>query len=73
MSRLTTWTALLASLTWITPPEYSGAIFTAVCVGLVVAPPTRRGIVKPSRSIMRAISAISARLGVMSPETPTTS
>ena len=37
-------TALDASLTWITDPEYSGAIFTAVCVLEVVAPPINIGI-----------------------------
>ena len=43
---LTTFTTREASSTWTTPCVYSGATFTAVCAGLVVAPPMSRGTVK---------------------------
>ncbi len=44
---LTTLTTREASSTWTTPGGYSGAILTAVCAALVVAPPIRSGTVKP--------------------------
>ena len=47
----TTSTARDASSTWTTGPLYSGAIFTAVCCWLVVAPPISSGTVKPRRVI----------------------
>jgi hypothetical protein len=40
-----------------------GAIFTAVCTLLVVAPPMRSGTVKPWRSISPATNAISSSDG----------
>ncbi len=54
-------------------PGYSGAIFTAVCSRLVVAPPISSGSVNPWRAISRATCAISSSDGVMSPESPTRS
>lgn len=45
----TTLTTREASRTWMTPDPYSGAIFTAVCAGLVVAPPMKRSV-KPGAS-----------------------
>ena len=49
---------------------YSGAIFTAVCCRLVVAPPMRSGTVKFCRVISCATNAISSSDGVMSPLSP---
>ena len=66
----TTSTARDASSTWTTGPLYSGAIFTAVCCLLVVAPPISSGIVKPRRSISRATNTISSSDGVMRPLRP---
>ncbi|MNC91773.1 hypothetical protein D3C83_80870 [compost metagenome] len=43
---------------------------TAVCTREVVAPPIRSGIPKPSRSISRALCAISSSEGVISPDKP---
>ena len=54
-------------------PEYSGAILTAVCCGLVVAPPISSGSVMPRRSISRATPTISSSDGVISPLRPITS
>ena len=53
--------------------EYSGAIFTAVCCGLVVAPPISSGSVKWRRSISEATNTISSSEGVISPLKPTMS
>ena len=68
-----TGTARLASRTCTTPPEYFGAIFTAVCFRLVVAPPISSGIFNPRSSINSATIIICSRLGVISPERPTIS
>ena len=51
-------------------PEYFGAIFTAVCVRDVVAPPISNGCVKPCRSISRATWLISSSEGVIRPDRP---
>ena len=70
-SRLeTTSTARDASSTCTTGWLYSGAIFTAVCGLLVVAPPISSGRVMPRRSISRATKTISSSDGVMSPLRP---
>ncbi len=53
-----------------TSAEYAGAIFTAVCFALVVAPPIRSGRSKPVRFISRPTWTISSRLGVIRPERP---
>jgi hypothetical protein len=53
-----------------TGPSYCGAIFTAVCCLLVVAPPINSGSVKPRRFISLATCTISSSEGVMSPESP---
>ena len=66
----TTPTLREASWTWSTGWLKHGAIFTAVCCALVVAPPMSSGISKPSRSISSATWTISSRLGVMRPERP---
>ena len=55
------------------PCSYAGAIFTAVCCLLVVAPPISSGSVKPRRSISLATNTISSSDGVMSPLRPTMS
>jgi hypothetical protein len=55
------------------PCGTSGAIFTAVCAGLVVAPPMSSGTVKPARFISFATCTISSSDGVMRPERPMTS
>ncbi len=47
-------------------PSYSGAIFTAVCWRLVVAPPMSSGSVMARRSISRATKTISSSDGVIS-------
>ena len=72
---LTTLTRRSAASEW--PPMSSGtgccgtgAILTAVCAALVVAPPMRRGIVQPVRLISFAACTISSSEGVMSPESP---
>ena len=70
MSWPTTPTARDASSTWTTACGYAGAIFTAVCALLVVAPPIRSGSVKPSRFISPATCAISSSEGVISPLSP---
>ena len=69
-SALVTGTARLASSTWTTGSLYCGAIFTAVCARLVVAPPMSRGNLNPWRSISRATCTISSRDGVIRPLTP---
>ena len=66
----TTSTARDASSTWTTGPVYSGAIFTAVCCLLVVAPPISSGMVKPRRFISFATKTISSSDGVISPLRP---
>ena len=71
--RLTTPTARDASATCTVAPEKAGAIFTAVWVGEVVAPPMRRGRSRPVRSISFATWTIWSREGVISPERPSTS
>ena len=43
---------------------------TAVCSVLVVAPPIKRGTVRPARRISWATWVISAREGVISPLSP---
>ena len=50
--------------------SYCGAIFTAVCLALVVAPPISSGRSNPCRCISRATWTISSRLGVISPLRP---
>ena len=47
-----------------------GAILTAVCTRLVVAPPISSGQSKPSRSISAATKHISSSDGVISPDSP---
>ena len=37
-----------ASLTYTTGPLYAGAIFNAVCIALVVAPPISSGVLIPA-------------------------
>ena len=70
-SRLdTTSTARDASSTCTIGPLYSGAIFTAVCCRLVVAPPISSGSVKPRRSISCATNTISSSDGVIRPLRP---
>mmetsp|Transcript_15025 Transcript_15025/g.26111 ORF Transcript_15025/g.26111 Transcript_15025/m.26111 type:complete len:233 (+) Transcript_15025:1816-2514(+) len=69
----TTGTLRLASSTWITGPEYTGEILTAVCILLVVAPPMSSGVVMPRSCIFFATVTISSKLGVMSPDSPMTS
>ena len=66
----TTPTARDASSTCTVLPRYSGAIFTAVCCGLVVAPPISSGVVKPCRVISRATCTISSSDGVIRPLSP---
>lgn len=51
-------------------PEYTGAIFTAVCILEVVAPPMSSGVFKPRSSIFLATVTISSREGVMRPDRP---
>ena len=63
-------TARLASSTWSTGPSYFGAIRSAVCARLVVAPPISSGIVIPDRFISSATVTISSRLGVIRPLKP---
>ena len=58
---------LLALGEWTTRPSYSGAILTAVCMGLVVAPPTITGMEILSWRRHRHTSIICASDGVMSP------
>ena len=70
LSWLTTPTAREASSTWTTGWRKWGAIFTAVCTRLVVAPPMSSGMVNPSRSISLATWTISSSEGVMSPLKP---
>ena len=53
--------------------SYSGAIFTAVCCRLVVAPPMSSGTFIPRRFISLATWTISSSDGVMRPERPTMS
>ena len=67
---LATGTARLASRTWTTGWLKFGAIFTAVCALLVVAPPMSSGSVRPLRSISRATWTISSSDGVISPLKP---
>ena len=65
-----------ASSTWITgcaSEVYCGAIFTAVCMRLVVAPPMSSGTLMPCLPSSRAKCTISSSEGVMSPERPITS
>ena len=70
MRALTTPTARDASSTCTTSRAYAGAIFTAVCALLVVAPPIRSGTAKPSRAISRATCTISSNDGVIRPLSP---
>ena len=69
----TTSTTREASGTCTVGCEYSGAIFTAVCCGLVVAPPISSGSVMWRRSISVATNTISSSDGVISPLRPTMS
>jgi len=63
-------TLRLASKTCTTPLSYSGAIFTAVCILLVVAPPISSGISIPSRFISLPMYTISSNEGVINPLSP---
>ena len=72
-SALTTFTTREASSTCTAPCAYCGAIFTAVCGALVVAPPMSSGTCSPSRVISRATCTISSSEGVIRPESPMTS
>ena len=58
---------------WTTGSAYAGAILTAVCLALVVAPPIRSGIFIPRRCISRATWTISSSDGVIRPLRPTVS
>ena len=69
----TTSTTRDASSTWTVALLYSGAIFTAVCWRLVVAPPMSSGRLSCRRSISLATNTISSSDGVMSPLRPTMS
>ena len=71
LSRLdTTSTTREASSTCTVGLPYSGAIFTAVCCWLVVAPPMRSGSRDAARSISLATNTISSSDGVMRPLRP---
>ena len=71
LSRLeTTSTTRDASSTWTVVPLYSGAIFTAVCCRLVVAPPMSSGMRCARRSISFATNTISSSDGVIRPLRP---
>ena len=59
-----------ASSTCTTPLSYSGAIFTAVCIREVVAPPIIRGDSKLRLFISWATCTISSREGVINPLRP---
>ena len=63
-------TLLDASSTCTTPFSYSGAIFTAVCILDVVAPPINKGCFIFLRFISRAICTISSKDGVINPLNP---
>src|SRR5207237_796380 len=66
LSRLdTTSTTRDASSTWTVVRSYSGAIFTAVCWRLVVAPPMRSGTRMPRRVISFATKTISSSDGLL--------
>ena len=67
---LATVTLRLASNTCTTPCSYSGAIFTAVCIRLVVAPPINKGISIFSLVISFPICTISSSDGVINPLKP---
>ena len=63
-------TLRLASSTCTTPSSYCGAIFTAVCIRDVVAPPIINGRVMPRRFISCATCTISSSDGVIKPLSP---
>ncbi len=50
-----------------TGPEYAGAIFTAVCMSDVVAPPMTTGVRMPRRSSSSHTRIISSSEGVIRP------
>ena len=69
-SELTTVTLREASSTCSTPCSYCGAIFTAVCIREVVAPPINKGCCILRRFISWATCTISSNEGVIKPLNP---